>query len=276
MSFQRERYQKYLKANGTYNTSPYCSCLDKIEKMVCADIDKEYDADKCASLLRTLLELRGTAGEDVKKYGQIKNLMSKLNKYCQFRSDPDRADGAKVVVKKNESAADTQGQSTSDKSEETFFNNNGMTAPMEHYIQQCSSFEQFEAQYLEQFISNDDRVGKYIEKLLWKYNKSQAEVSEDATLDRSYVGNIVRGRKNDPSRDALIAICLAIGTTVDEVQHLLWYAGHAPLYVRRKRDVIIWFGFMKKRSVTRVNNDLVANECPELMSKRKLAIDDDD
>ena len=121
-------------------------------------------------------------------------------------------------------------------------------------------------------ISKDN----YIEKLLWKYDKNQAEVSEDATLDRSYVGNIVRGRKNDPSRDALIAICLAIGTTVDEVQHLLWYAGHAPLYVRRKRDVIIWFGFMKKRSVTRVNNDLVTHECPELMSKRKLAIDDDD
>ena len=176
MSFQRDLYERYLAATGRHNPSPYCSSLDKIEKLTNTDIDREYDADKCASLLRTLLELRGTADEDVKKYGQIKNLMSKLNIYCRFRSDPDRAEGAKVVVKKDEPAADAQGQSTSDKSEETFFNNNGMTAPMEHYIQQCSSFEQFEAQYLEQFISNDDRVGKYIEKLLWKYDKNQAEV----------------------------------------------------------------------------------------------------
>ena len=64
MSFQREEYQEYLKANGTYNTSPYCSCLDKIEKTVPADIDKEYDADKCNGLLQTLLQLRGNAADD--------------------------------------------------------------------------------------------------------------------------------------------------------------------------------------------------------------------
>ena len=86
-----------------------------------------------------------------------------------------------------------------------------------------------------------------------------------AGLDRSYVGNIVRGRKNDPSRDVLIAICLAIGTTVDEAQHLLRYAGHAPLYVRRKRDVIIWFGFMKRKSAIDVNIDLSNNECDPLI-----------
>ena len=67
------------------------------------------------------------------------------------------------------------------------------------------------------------------------------------------MGNIVNGKKNNPGRDALIAICLAIGTTVQEVQHLLKYAGHAPLYVRRKRDLIIWFGFMKKKSIDDIN-----------------------
>jgi hypothetical protein len=66
----------------------------------------------------------------------------------------------------------------------------------------------------------------------------------------------VRGDKNNPKRDVLIAICLAIGTTVEEVQYLLRYAGYSPLYVRRKRDVIIWFGFMKHKNRTEVNIDL--------------------
>jgi len=86
----------------------------------------------------------------------------------------------------------------------------------------------------------------------------QAYVSKLAGLDRSYVGNIVRGKKNNPSRDALIAICLVLRTTIDEVQYLLKYAGHAPLYVRRKRDVVIWFGFMKQKSIDEVDNDLYA------------------
>lgn len=272
MSYQRKKYQEYLQANEIYNDSPYCSCLDKIEKTFDVDIDKEYDTDKCEGLLQTLLEHRGNATDDAKKYGQYKNLMSKLNKYCQFRNAPYQPAIAKAVVKKVEVA--TQPRYISDKYEEAFFyNTNRMTVPMESYIHECNSYDEFEARYLKQFIGNDDRVGEYLEKLLWKYDKNQATISEMAGLNRAYVGNIVRGRNNDPSRDVLIAICLAIGTTVDEVQHLLRYAGHNPLYVRRKRDVIIWFGFMKKRSVVDVNIDLDNHECPLLIPKRKDATD---
>ena len=83
------------------------------------------------------------------------------------------------------------------------------------------------------------------DKLLWKDDKKASVISNGAGLAPSYVGNIINGKKRNPSRDALISICLTIGTTVEEVQYLLKYAGQAPLYVRRKRDVIIWFGFMK-------------------------------
>ena len=269
MSYQREKYQEYLQKNGIYNASPYCSCLDKIEKTLNVDIDTEYDTDKCEGLLRVLLEHRGTAADDAKKYGQFKNLISKLNKYCQFRNTPDQPAEARNAVMQV-AVAEPQPWRIVEEPEETFFYNaNRMTMPMEAYIQQCNSYDEFAARYLDQFVGNDDRVGEYLEKLLWKYDKNQATISELAGLNRAYVGNIVRGRNNDPSRDVLIAICLAIGTTVDEVQHLLRYAGHNPLYVRRKRDVIIWFGFMKKRSVVDVNIDLDNHECPLLIPKRK-------
>ena len=153
--------------------------------------------------------------------------------------------------------------------EEFFYNTNHMTIPMEEYIKQCDNFNQFEEMYLEQFLKNDYRVGQYIEKLLWKYDKNQASISELAGLSRSYVGNIVRGRRNDPDRDVLIAICLAIGTTIDEAQYLLKYAGHVPLYVRRKRDVIIWFGFMKHLSAIQVNIELESHGYPILETKHK-------
>ena len=273
MSYQREKYQEYLQANGIYNASPYCSCLDKIEKTINVDIDKEYDTDECEGLLQILLDHRGNAADDAKKYGQYKNLMSKLNKYCQFKNAANQPAAAKVTIK-DKAAVAPQPRCIPVEPEETFFYNaNRMTIPMEEFIRQCNSYDEFEARYLDQFVAHDDRVGQYLEKLLWKYDKNQATISELAGLNRAYVGNIVRGRNNDPSRDVLIAICLAIGTTVDEVQHLLRYAGHTPLYVRRKRDVIIWFGFMKKRSVIDVNIDLDNHKCPLLIPKLKDTTD---
>ena len=139
---------------------------------------------------------------------------------------------------------------------EPFYINNSMTPRLEDLIRKIDTFEEFEQQFSDEFLNDDDRVGNYLEHLLWQYNKDQATVSKLAGLDRSYVGNIVRGKKNNPSRDALIAICLVLGSTLDEVQYLLKYAGHAPLYVRRKRDVIIWFGFMKNKTINDVDADL--------------------
>lgn len=269
MSYRREEYQKYLEADGKHNPSPYCSCLNTIEKMLNVDIDKEYDCDKCEGLSKALLELRGNASGDAKKYGQVKNLMSKLNKYCEFRDAANQPAVAEAVVKKVPVAV-PQPRYIPEEPEETFFYNaNGMTIPMEAYIQKCNTYAEFEARYLDQFVANDDRVGQYLEKLLWKYDKNQATVSKEAGLVPAHVGNIVRGRINDPARDVLIAICLAIGTTVDEVQHLLRYAGHTPLYVRRKRDVIIWFGFMKHKRPMDVNEDLADEGEDLIIPKRK-------
>ena len=141
---------------------------------------------------------------------------------------------------------------------DVFYKNNKMTAPMESYLQGCKTFEDFEKRFPDELLADDNRVGEYLEELILKYrpDANYSKISDDANVDRSYVGNIVRGKKNNPGRDALISICLALGTTIDEVQYLLMYAGHAPLYVRRKRDVIIWFGFMMGKSINDVEIDL--------------------
>ena len=141
-------------------------------------------------------------------------------------------------------------------SQQPFYKSNKMTAPLEHYIQRFDSLEEFEKNFPQEFLDDDDQIGNYLQELLIKYDMDHATVSRLAGLHRSYVGNIVRKKKNNPGRDALIAICLVMRTTVDEVQYLLKYAGHVPLYVRRKRDVVIWYGFMKHAGIVAVNADL--------------------
>lgn len=139
---------------------------------------------------------------------------------------------------------------------ESFYNGNGQTVTLEMMIKSIDSLEAFEKKFPSEFLANDDQIGYYLRELLWKYDQKASVVSMNAMLAASYVGNIVNGKKRNPSRDALISICLAIGTTVDEVQYLLRYGGQAPLYVRRKRDVVIWFGFMKHMRLEEVDEKL--------------------
>ena len=140
--------------------------------------------------------------------------------------------------------------------EDSFYLNNHMTAELEFFITKINTLEEFEKRFPPEFLDDDHHVGIYLEKLLNKYDKKASVVSVEAMLASSYVGNIINGKKLNPSRDALIAICFAIGTELEEAQYLLKYAGHAPLYVRRKRDVIIWFGFMKHMSLDEVDEKL--------------------
>lgn len=128
---------------------------------------------------------------------------------------------------------------------------------LEYMLSEYNTYEEFTKNFPDEFLNEDSRVGDYLRELLDDYDKKASVVSFDAHLAHSYVGNIVNGKKSNPSRDALINICLAIGTTLEQAQYLLKYAGHAPLYVRRKRDVVIWFGLMKKEEIETVNQNLL-------------------
>lgn len=141
--------------------------------------------------------------------------------------------------------------------EQYFYKSNKMSAPLEYMLHDCNTFEEFEARYSDEFLNKDCQIGQYLNQLLNKYDKRHSSVSNEAHLHQSYVGNIVNGKKNNPSRNALICICFALGATEEELQYLLKYAGHAPLYVRRKRDVIIWFGIMKHEDLDAVNENLL-------------------
>lgn len=134
-----------------------------------------------------------------------------------------------------------------------FFYMGKTTMTLEGVIRQIDTFEDFERKFTNELLDDDKQVCYYLSDLVIKYGGDYSVISEEAGYASSYLGNIINGHKNNPSRNVLIAMCLALGTTVEEVQQLLKYAGHAPLYVRRKRDVVIWFGFMKKLSVDEVD-----------------------
>ena len=150
---------------------------------------------------------------------------------------------------------------------DVFYISNRRTVSLEMMADRCETYDDFEKLVSAELLEEGGPIGIYLQELLWKYDKAAASVSLEAGLARSYVGNIINAKKNKPGRDALISICLAIGTDLKEVQYLLRYGGHAPLYVRRRRDVVIWFGFRKKRTLMQVDEDLYNHGFRTLMKQ---------
>lgn len=68
-------------------------------------------------------------------------------------------------------------------------------------------------------------------------------------------GAIINGKRN-ATRDMLIRVAIAIGATAEETDYLLKYSGYNPLYVRNKRDVIIWYGISKKEELSVINANI--------------------
>ena len=131
----------------------------------------------------------------------------------------------------------------------TLFKPKYSTMPIEESLKRFNSFDEFEKYYEKDLIDENLLLADYLYGLLDQYQISANKASLGIGVSHSYVGKIITGEKMNPSRDVLLAICVFIGATVEETQTLLKYAGKAPLYVRRKRDVIIWFALMKHQNL---------------------------
>lgn len=65
-----------------------------------------------------------------------------------------------------------------------------------------------------------------------------ADVVKKSGISTNYVYQIINGKKN-PSRDKLIALCIAASMSFKETNRGLVLGGYAPLYPKNKRDIHI-------------------------------------
>ena len=156
---------------------------------------------------------------------------------------------------------------------EFFYDNHKLgTAKLEHRLKDFKSFAEFEKKFSDEFLNEDCRAGDYLADLLYKYDLKASVVSQAAGQDISYLGKIINGKgKNvkNPKRDALISFCLVMRTSLEELQCLLKYSGHQPLYVRRKRDVVIWYGILKHEDIQTIDQNLIDRGLKPLLKDAK-------
>lgn len=140
-------------------------------------------------------------------------------------------------------------------SENVFFQSNKTSVMLEGILRQCDSFDQFEAKCSDDMLNSDCRTSIYLMRLLDKYGWKTSAASEAAEMSTGYLGLIINGKRN-ATRDMLIRVAITIGATVEETDYLLKYSGYNPLYVRNKRDVIIWYGLSKKEALSVINTNI--------------------
>lgn len=140
-----------------------------------------------------------------------------------------------------------------------FFKHKYPTLSIEHAVEKFDTFEEFESFFTDDLMDENLLLADYLYHLLDRYGVSANKAALQIGKTHSYVRKIINGDELNPSRDVLLALCVYLGTTVEEAQILLRYAGKSPLYARRKRDVIVWFALRKHQSLADLNLYLEEN-----------------
>ena len=96
-------------------------------------------------------------------------------------------------------------------------------------------------------------LNEYLQKLLAEKNLERSEVIDRSGLNREYAYHIFSGKKNNPSRPKILALAMAMGLNLDEIQYLLRYARQGILYPRNSWDAVIISAIEQKLSVSQTN-----------------------
>lgn len=132
------------------------------------------------------------------------------------------------------------------------------TDDLKQELMEQASLDQYITENEAYFMETD--LTEVLTKLYEKCGFSKAALARRAGMSEVYLHQVFSGRRR-PSRDRLLCLCIGMKAGLEEVQQLLRKAGHAPIYPRIKRDVIIIHGILYGTPLTEINDKLfVENE----------------
>ena len=92
---------------------------------------------------------------------------------------------------------------------------------------------------------------------------SKAALAKGSGMSEVYLHQLFSGGRN-PSRNRILCLCFGLSASLEETQDLLKGSGHAPLYVRDRRDAIILYGILHGQTLNEVNDRLFCESEPTL------------
>ncbi len=107
-------------------------------------------------------------------------------------------------------------------------------------IKKIKSIEE-EEKYLEKYVFpyKKEAFDEYMRNYMHQNRIAVTTVMRNSGINRNYGYNILNGKRKNPSRDKVIALCIGAGMNLDEMQYSLNLAGVCALNPRDERDVRI-------------------------------------
>lgn len=121
----------------------------------------------------------------------------------------------------------------------------------------CEDFTRFYRENEEQFVPGD--LSAELEKLMAQKGLQKKDVIAASNLQEVYAYQILGGQRKKPARVKLLALAVAMGLNLEEVQRLLKVCGYAPLYAKKEFDCIVIYGICRKMNVLAINEMLYDN-----------------
>ena len=94
---------------------------------------------------------------------------------------------------------------------------------------------------------------EFLGQLMTEKHLTKQEVIERSGLNREYGYHILSGARKNPSRQKILALAVAMGLNLDEVQYLLRYSRQGVLYPRNQWDAVIISAIEQNLSVMQTN-----------------------
>ncbi|MCQ2467097.1 MAG: XRE family transcriptional regulator [Clostridia bacterium] len=104
----------------------------------------------------------------------------------------------------------------------------------------------------------------YITAIMEREGIDKATLPKIASLERTYVYQLLNGKKTHPGKDKVVLMALALRMSVKETQRALDIAGAATLYPKNPRDSILIYALSKRLSIASTNALLVERGEKEL------------
>ena len=107
-----------------------------------------------------------------------------------------------------------------------------------------NAFLKYNEKYMEEVSFTE-----YLAQLCDEKELIPERVILQAGLDRTYGHQIFNGTRR-PSREKVLQLAFGMQLEVESAQKLLWAAGRSQLYPRLKRDAVMLYCLMNKKTVT--------------------------
>ncbi|MCM1154200.1 MAG: hypothetical protein NC314_00670 [Roseburia sp.] len=127
------------------------------------------------------------------------------------------------------------------------------TGELLELLKKSSDFPSYVSSVSENFIENRS-LHVSLQAILKEKHLKKSDIIRRSGLDRKYAYEILSGASKNPARDKVLALCLSMQLSIDEVQKLLNTSEYPILYTKAKRDCIILYALHKHLPVSETND----------------------